>query len=633
MSLKTIFFGGRAYMGKENAGGTVKFYQPGDTSTPKATYTDSTYLVENPVSVPIDANGFCSARLLGDYSVIVFNAKGNQLYQEDSINPQEDSESVAYNLIINGSFETDSDNDGVPDGFALTQYDATQTNALDDTDSSHGEKSMLFTSAGSGGGYITSEGFFLVSDLQTLQLNFDIKSSVVDVRNLVEVLWYEGDKSAITPSVIYDESSVNPTSWTRKAFNVIPPLNSRFAKIRLHGCHSSDVTAGNTRYDNVSLVEILPAEEVSSSEVEFVVTDNGDYSDYAPLRCVPQFPWSSPAKLSNPAALPAGAGNGVAVSANGEFVSVAHATTPFVTNYQRAGVTFNKLANPAALPASTGYGVAYSESSEFLAVTHATTPFVTIYQRSGSTYTKLTNPLTLPTGSGNGSAFSSNGEFLAVAHDTTPYLRLYRRDGATPTVFDNIAISTAPTSNATSCAWSRDGRFLAVTVASPPYLVIYERSVTTLTKLSDPAITPTGVGRQCAWSPNADYLYIAHETTPFLTVYSRSDTTFTKINDPSTLPAGNAHGVSVSPNGKLIAVAHEASPFITVYNQAVNALAKLPDPSSLPAGIVYDCAWSPTNEFLYVSHAVTPFITIYQTASDMPDLGRAVLRKIERYGT
>jgi hypothetical protein len=86
-------------------------------------------------------------------------------------------------------------------------------------------------------------------------------------------------------------------------------------------------------------------------------------------------------------------------------MAVVHSGSPYLTIYKRSGDTFTKLANPAALPAGTGNGVAFSADGTYMAVAHLITPFVTIYKRSGDTFTKLANPAALPTSTGNGVAF------------------------------------------------------------------------------------------------------------------------------------------------------------------------------------------------------------------------------------
>ena len=91
-----------------------------------------------------------------------------------------------------------------------------------------------------------------------------------------------------------------------------------------------------------------------------------------------------------------------------------------------------KLADPATLPAGTGLGTAWSPDGQFLTVAHSTTPFITIYQRSGTTFTKLTNPATLPIGNGVGTAWSPDGQFLTMTYSTTPFITIYRTSSDTP---------------------------------------------------------------------------------------------------------------------------------------------------------------------------------------------------------
>jgi hypothetical protein len=129
-------------------------------------------------------------------------------------------------------------------------------------------------------------------------------------------------------------------------------------------------------------------------------------------------------KLTDPAILPVGTGTGCSWDSSGIYLAVAHATSPFVTVYERSGSTLTKLANPAILPAGTGNDCSWDSSGIYLAVAHATSPFVTVYERSGSTLTKLANPAALPAGTGAGCSWASDN-YLAVAHATSPFVTIY----------------------------------------------------------------------------------------------------------------------------------------------------------------------------------------------------------------
>ena len=61
-----------------------------------------------------------------------------------------------------------------------------------------------------------------------------------------------------------------------------------------------------------------------------------------------------------------------------------------------------KLPNPDILPTGTGYGTAFSPDGNYLSVAHNNSPYITIHKRDGDTFTKLSNPSKLPTNTGYG---------------------------------------------------------------------------------------------------------------------------------------------------------------------------------------------------------------------------------------
>lgn len=158
-------------------------------------------------------------------------------------------------------------------------------------------------------------------------------------------------------------------------------------------------------------------------------------------------------KVTDPGTLPTGNAQEVEWAPNGQFLAVAHSTSPFVSIYQWTGGVLTKLSNPASLPPNGGQDVSWSNDSRFLAVAHVGTPFVTVYERSGTTFTKLTNPTTLPTSTGNGVAWNKNN-YLAVAHASSPFVTIYERNDLTLTKVTNPDV--LPTNDGRSAAWKPD---------------------------------------------------------------------------------------------------------------------------------------------------------------------------------
>jgi len=252
MSVRMLF---HRYMGAAANNGYALFFEPG-TSTAKTTYT-SDYTTADSLNaaggVEITSDGWLTTYLLGDYDMTVYTRTGVQIPSASAlgINPQDPSaaESGPFNLLANGSFETDTDGNSVPDGWTLTGYSG-GTNEMDSSDKSHASYSMSFTSIGNGGGFIVSDEFMPCSPERPVNVSFHLKSTA-DVRNLVEVIWYTAGGTEISDTDIYDNSTTNPTGWEIRSKTVTPPATAYQMKIRIYGCHSSDATAGTARFDNV----------------------------------------------------------------------------------------------------------------------------------------------------------------------------------------------------------------------------------------------------------------------------------------------------------------------------------------------------------------------------------------------
>lgn len=236
-------------------GWKVNTYEPG-TSTPKDTYTDYLGGSANTNPVILDARGEAVIQWSGIYKVVVTDEDDVEVWSADNYGEGEDFVLTGnYNKVKNGSFETLTS--GEPDNWTIVDY-TNGSHEIDATDQYHGLNSLKFTSTGSGGGYATSD-FFEVLGARVNTLIWSLKSSVADVRNVVDVLWYTSAKTLISTSNLYDDSATNPTSWATKTGEGTAPSTARYSKVRIYGCHSSDATSGSTWYDNVQFLDITIA--------------------------------------------------------------------------------------------------------------------------------------------------------------------------------------------------------------------------------------------------------------------------------------------------------------------------------------------------------------------------------------
>lgn len=164
--------------------------------------------------------------------------------------------------VRNGSFENDSDSDGIPDNWARTLYTGGSF-ALDTTTPAHGDTAIKFTRAlgvGNGGGYIQTEDYFEVSPQRVVFAQWQHKVSAAGLKDRVEFYWFKADKTAsTTPSTTIHESTANPTAWRHQMGGSLPPSDARFAKIRITGGFTDTNVAGDSYWDDVRVLTDLPA--------------------------------------------------------------------------------------------------------------------------------------------------------------------------------------------------------------------------------------------------------------------------------------------------------------------------------------------------------------------------------------
>ena len=160
---------------------------------------------------------------------------------------------VGASGVPNGSFEIDSDADGVPDSWTRSIF-AGGSAAYDTTTPLHGAKAYKFThpgGAGNGGGYLESD-YIETSGKISPVINFYLKCSVAGMKNIVRLTYFDKDKVSISTEDIYSSTS-NPTSWTLIRKYGIPPNNACFFKIRLISGNTDTNQAGDIYWDGIEV--------------------------------------------------------------------------------------------------------------------------------------------------------------------------------------------------------------------------------------------------------------------------------------------------------------------------------------------------------------------------------------------
>lgn len=430
------------------------------------------------------------------------------------------------------------------------------------------------------------------------------------------LIWTRDNVYSIEPASIGDAqitpSGITPTSLNLSSLTSADLPNDLIENANIQPGAVTGGSGGSIASNTIEASNLDPNIDFTTNlnkMIEVVYRRSDDYTG-ARLSAVPQFPWSSPVQLSQPATLPPAAGNCVQFSPCGRFLVVGSGSSPYIDFYERNGQTFTKLSDPATLPNGAIVTASWSPNGDFVACGCSSSPYIYVYQRQGSNFTALSSPATIPAGQISGIGWSPTGEFFVAgstffSSDTyliqnnyatlvnTGHVNVFNSknypfsgDGiyCFSGLYDagSLGVTSFASQNSTGgqvitglagdiscldCVY--DGSYVAAGVSNnSPYINLFSFSGGTLTQLSNPSTLPTSEVLGCSFSPNGMYLALALASSPYLFIYQRSGSTFTKLADPSTLPAGQCNGVSWSPTGQFLAVATSSSPYVQVYQTA-----------------------------------------------------------------
>jgi len=352
---------------------------------------------------------------------------------------------------------------------------------------------------------------------------------------------------------------------------------------------------------------------------------------------------------------PTGNGNSTFWSPNGEILSIAHTTSPYISNYimtknvETGDYTFTKHAGlTSGNPTGNGNDVLWTANGRFLLAAHTTVPYVTPYSistDSSNLYTFTKNYLYTERITESSVIvsvkWSPNNEIVCFGKNSSPYIVLYKpsynleNGNIELTRFSTFIGSKYSGSNLYGVSWSPNGEILALGSYATPYISCYivnkdtQTGVYSFTKHSWYPNHESTDGYNITWSPNGEILTFVHSTSPYITNYIvKKDAqtgvySFTKHSGViGGNPTGLGYGVSWSPNGEVLSIAHHNSPCLTNYIVSKNieteeyTFTKHTGVSSSPTGNGYKVAWSPNGEILTLAHSTSPFLTNYIVAKD-----------------
>lgn len=164
---------------------------------------------------------------------------------------------VSSESVANGSFQLDTDGDGIPNEWTRNLY-AGGSGGVTSADHAEGDICLAMTSpggAGNGGAYFDSN-YIPCSSLSPRVLGLAHKSTYTGLHNQVQVLYYDAAKVYLSTATLYDSTS-NPTDWTYYLLGIAPPAGARWMKIRLVGGNSDVTGAGTAYFDALTLQPLV----------------------------------------------------------------------------------------------------------------------------------------------------------------------------------------------------------------------------------------------------------------------------------------------------------------------------------------------------------------------------------------
>lgn len=270
------------------------------------------------------------------------------------------------------------------------------------------------------------------------------------------------------------------------------------------------------------------------------------------------------------------------VTPEGDALFVGSGTTPYLQGISLDPLGFPSTmsgaiwVNPATLPAGAVQCLAVHPSGSHVVVGHTTTPFMScypIFPTSSKAYgTKLANPTTVPAAQVNAVAWSPTGDFLAVASQTSPYIQVYSFDpftglsSAPITQPATLPVGGPPGAIGKAIAWHPSGNYIAMGMNASPwiYIVAFNRvsgafgASSTVTLVGGPAATVSSL----QFTPDGNYLVVGNNANAF-------------VFDTSALPTFNGtaltwdngglgfgiNDICVHPNGEYVGLSIPTAPY------------------------------------------------------------------------
>ena len=241
--------------GKPLASGTVGVYTAGTSFGTLASIWDTvTKDVELTNPVTLSSAGEAEIWYEDEVDIQVKNSSGTVVDTALGLNPNASASDAAqdiqaFNLVPNGSFETDATADGAPDSWTIAPYSGSSIANTSDV-VTNGTKALEFntSAAGTGGGIATSTKF-PVTEGSVCSVVWSFFATHASTLNTFQIKWYDEDNvHQSTSTLTMPASGSVPTSWTGYTEEVTAHASATQGEVVLTGISSGGSNLSSKAY-------------------------------------------------------------------------------------------------------------------------------------------------------------------------------------------------------------------------------------------------------------------------------------------------------------------------------------------------------------------------------------------------
>lgn len=297
-------------------------------------------------------------------------------------------------------------------------------------------------------------------------------------------------------------------------------------------------------------------------------------------------------------------GRNVVMSDDGNYLAVVKNSDLAPASIQSwkwnaTNLRYESTADADTLPTGGAHGIAMSSDGQYLSLALIASPYIVTYKwnSANNRYEKTADVDTLPPGACFTTTMSNDGSRMAVGYQTSPYFSTYTWNSGNNRYEINTTADLTPTYYPHDVVMSGDGEYLAVTLDGSTQLEAYKwntgngRYEATANTFGNGLGVPTGFDNDLAMSDDGSRLVFANGTGALTTFqWNATNNRYEKDTNQPPLHSASGRGghVTISNDGSTIifcynssSTDHPAQPLVLQWDAGNSVYSEMPYPDTL----------------------------------------------------